>query len=218
MYVVSAADTRSKHYLECDVVCKNMSEKSVFNMNICIEMCDKMMTYHEQGIRAEILRELDAERSRLLSEDCTEKRDVDGNVLADNCSPSMTKEEILEYRLKSAEIDTKYIVQLINDIKKDSEKVNKNSNITMILEGVIIVVYLLKPCVMYFIQAKYKAERPHPECRGEKKVLTEQDVVESVEMVPEDVFTGNNREGTIEARSEDADKNDVRNRYNIEFV
>ena len=158
LFTISAAQLIDKHYVECDIVCNNMSRYEALNLDVCVSMCDRMMKYHEQGIRSELLSELSAERQRMLDE-------IAGGRV-DNCSPDMSKMDLLEYKLKSTEIDTKYIAQMLNDLTKSSEKNNHDTTVVMILEVVVIVIYLLKPCVMYFIQAKYHADKPHDGCRG----------------------------------------------------
>jgi hypothetical protein len=148
-----------------------------------------MMNAYANDMRNELMMEMMSERDKLLNE--TPDR-------VDNCSPDMSKSEMLEYRLKSAEIDTKYIAQLLNNLSKASEKTNQDTMIIMILECGMIMLYLMKPVVMYWIQAKYHADKPHDGCRN---VLTEKDVIEECEKT--EMF---------------ADEPDKNKQVNIEFV
>jgi hypothetical protein len=172
-----------------------MSRTEVVNVDVCVRMCDKILNHHANDIRTELMSEFMDERKRLINELSVKP--------VDNCSPEMSKSDLLEYRLKSAEIDTKYITQVLNDLVKTSEKNNHDTTIVLILEVVVIVIYLLKPCIMYFIQAKYRAEKPHDGCR---------DIVECADSLNANAIECTDSNETNPAPS------DVKNRKLVEFV
>ena len=54
------------------------------------------------------------------------------------------------------------IDKLINDIKESGKS---NNTPMLIMQGIILSIIVLKPILMYWIQAKYKAEPPHESIR-----------------------------------------------------
>ena len=54
------------------------------------------------------------------------------------------------------------IDKLINDIKESGKS---NNTPMLIMQGIILTIIVLKPILMYWIQAKYKAAPPHESIR-----------------------------------------------------
>ena len=148
---------------DCEQICArtNSTENDGYNTELCIRMCVKMM---------------DSIRSMKALKLLTNYEDPETNC----AERFMNEREVLEMKLKSSEIDNKYIIERLNDLYNKSEKNSSDTVIVMCLEGVIIIMYLMKPVIMYFIQARYNAPAPHDGCRN---VLTEEDVIEAVEKV-----------------------------------
>lgn len=70
-----------------------------------------------------------------------------------------------------------------SDVEKILEAIKNssgNNNTVMIIECVILGIIILKPILMYWIQAKYKADPPHESIRnneiGEMNEMNEDDV------------------------------------------
>lgn len=176
-----------KHYDDCDVLCSNMSSRETVDVRTCIGMCDRMMDAHEHGIRRVVKQEL-----------------LSGEIRVDNCGDRKDARLMGDVDLRTLEIDTRYIVDTLNSIEKTENKISKDNTTILVLEAVIIVIYILKPCLMYFIQARYKAEAPHDGCRGgavdggksgDGKVLTSQDVIQAVDDI-RDGFDGGGKTGS----------------------
>ena len=173
-----------KHYIECDMLCRNTSAHEPLNYDICVSMCDRMMEVKEYGIR-------NAVKSELLS----------GDMKVDNCGDRKDMQLMSDIGLRTLEIDTRYIIELLNDIEKTESKISKDNSIILILEAAIIVIYILKPCLMYFIQARFKAEAPHDGCRGgdvkdegkNSSVLGVQDVIQAVDDIKDGFDAGSGK-------------------------
>ena len=172
-WVVVCVNCRNKEDIEqeCKQICNRMKEvggnvnKTEYSEELCESMCVRMLSMNG-GLLEEIVRE----EPKLLT-NCEDPES--------NCAEMyMNTEEVIKNKLKSAEIDSKYIIERLNELKVKSDKNATDSLIIMALEAVILVIYLMKPVIMYFIQAKYNAPAPHDGCR---EVFTEADVIEAVE-------------------------------------
>lgn len=156
---------------ECKQICNRMNDAggnvngSEYSEELCVSMCVRMLS-----MKSELLEEKSRREPELLT-NC--------EVPESNCAEnSMSTDEIVKMKLKSAEIDSKYIISRIDELKMQSDKNSTESLIVMALEALILVLYLMKPVVMYFIQAKYNAPAPHDGCR---RVLDESDIIEAVD-------------------------------------
>lgn len=147
---------------ECDELCSNVcssleNKTTPININICMTSCQKVCSKRSGKIymfeEPDVVNTCESESN----EDATSNCEINLNQLSFNDLKTLYK-NTLSMKTQQTSFDTSDIKDLLQSLSSSTKKDNTT---LIILESVVLALFICKPILMYYIQAKYKADAPH---------------------------------------------------------